>query len=153
MGLIYHNQEIIPEKVKERHRRFTGLRAIQMPGIVFNTGAEPGLTQHLNIKVSPFRNTLCLQELVFSLKIPDTFFQLLFNIITGYIYLSLGNHIMGGGENSDMLQCSMQLPAQRIHLGNPINLVPEKFHPYQVIAALRRINLHAVPADTEAAAA
>ena len=54
MGFIDHNQEIIPEEIQKGHGRFSRSGAIQMPGVIFDSGTEPGLPQHLNVKIGSF---------------------------------------------------------------------------------------------------
>ena len=38
---------------------------------------------------------------------------------------------------------------ERVYLGNPIDFIPEKFHPDGSFAASRRKNFHRVPPNTE----
>ena len=151
MGLIHDDQEIIREEIQQRHGRLSRRGSVQMPGIVFNAGTEARLPQHLNVKIRPLRNPLSLQQLVLALEIPDSLLQLLFYIFTGNVDFILRNHIMRRRENGHMLQRGNEPSAQRIHLGDPIDFVPEEFHPDQIVAALCRIDLQNVPAHPEAA--
>ena len=48
-----------------------------------------------------------------------------------------------------MVQFCMNFPRKRLHLRNPVDLIPEEFYPDQIIAALRRIYFHHISADTE----
>ena len=60
MGLIYDDQIIILEEVHQAMGRFALLGARQMPGIVFNAGAEAGFPKHFHIKIGTLGDTLCL---------------------------------------------------------------------------------------------
>ena len=54
-------------------------------------------------------------------------------------------------KNCHMLQRGNEPPAQRIHLGDPVDFIPKKFHPDQIIAALSRIDFQHVAAHPETA--
>ena len=65
-------------------------------------------------------------------------------------YLLLRNHIVGGRKNGNMFQVCVYLSRQRFRLHNPIDFVPEKFHPNQIIAALRGTDFQHVTPHAEA---
>ena len=58
---------------------------------------------------------------------------------------------MGGRENGHMLQFSLNLSREHVDLGNPVNLIAEKFHPDCGIGLIGRNNLHHIPAHPESA--
>ena len=45
-----------------------GRQSVQMSGIILDAGTESGLPQHLDIKIRPLRDPLCLDQLVFALE-------------------------------------------------------------------------------------
>ena len=123
-----------------------------MTGIIFDTAAKAGLSQHFHIKVGTFGNPLCLQKLVLTLEISDPFLQLSLNILAGTVDLFLWNNIVGRREDGNMLELRHHLAKQRIHFADTVNLISEKLDPDQIISALCRIDLDRVASYTEAAA-
>ena len=146
MRFIYYNEKIVLKIFHQRQRRRARRKPCKIPGIIFNPAAKPGFPQHLNIKIGAFRNPLRLQQLIFSLKITDTFFQLLFNIHTCPVNLLLRNYIMRSRKNTDMLQRCLNLPRQHVNLRNSIDLISKKLHPNRALRTARRKNLQHIPA-------
>ena len=58
---------------------------------------------------------------------------------------------MGCRENTDMCKLALDFPGKHINFRNPVDLIPEKFHPHSRIRTVGRKNLQSVPADTEGA--
>ena len=150
MGLIYNNQEVIFKIVQQREGRLPLRHAVQMSRVILYPGAEPRLPQHFYVKVRPLRNALRLQKHVLTLKIFHPLVQFLFDHLAGGIDLFLRHHIVGRGKNHHMLQNRVHLPCQRIRLRNTVDFVPEKFHPNQIIAALRGTDFQHVTPHAEA---
>ena len=149
MGLVYDNQVIVPEIIHQTLGRFPGLRAAQMSGIVLYAGAETRLPQHLHIKIGALRDPLSLDQLVLPLEEAYLLLQFDLNVVAGPLNLLCRHHIMGGREDGDMVEHRMHLARQRLHLGDPVNLVPEKFHPDQIVSALGRVDLYHISMHPE----
>ena len=112
-----------------------------MSGIILNPGTESGLFEHLNVKICPFRNSLCFNQFIFSLEIAYTLIQLFL-----YMFRSLQNfihrhNIMRCRKNSDMFQCTAALSGQHIDLGDPVDLISEKLHTIRIFIRFCRKNL------------
>src|SRR5699024_5280248 len=54
------------------------------------------------------------------------------------------HHIMGSGEDSDMVQRSFDLPGKHIDLRDPVYLVSEKLYSHSSITIVRREYFHHV---------
>ena len=147
--LINHNQIVIPEVIHQGIRRLSRLQSGQMTGIVLNTGTKTGLFHHLQIKVRPFTDSLCLKKLVFTFKIRHLFFHFLFNGLRCLQDPLHWNNIMRCRVQSNVVQFSSNLPGQYIHLRDPINLIPEEFHPDRHIRFICRNNLHHISPHPE----
>ena len=152
MGLVYNNKEVILKVIHQGKRRLTFRHAVEVAGIVLNTGAEPGLPQHLDIKIRPLRDALRLQKLVLSLKIFHPLRQFLLNLYAGNINLLLRYDIVRCRIDHHMLQRGMYLSRQRIRLRDPVYLIPEKLNTDQMLAALCRIDFHHITTHPEATA-
>ena len=50
-----------------------------------------------------------------------------------------------------MLQLSLDLSCEHVDLGNPVDLIPEKFHPHSGIGFIGRNNFHHISAHPEGA--
>ena len=150
--LVDNDQEIPVKEIHQGQGRFAGLHKVQMAGIVLNAGAEACLPHHFDIKVGPFGDSLGLQQLILALEIEDPLLQFLFDVVAGPVDLFLGDHIVGGRIDHDVLQGRVQAAGQLVHLADPVDLVPEPFQTDQIIAALSRIELQGISADPEIAA-
>ena len=141
MGLVHDHQKIIPKEIDQRTRRFPWFTPGQMPGIVLNTGTEPGLPQHLNIKIRSFRNPLCLDQLVIFLKILYPLGQLLFDINNRLLYLFLRNYIVGCRKYGEKVNASLDLSRENIKFHDPVNLISEKLYPDSLLKCRDRKDL------------
>ena len=52
-----------------------------------------------------------------------------------------------------MPQSCLHLSGKRVRQCNPVNLIPEKLNPDQMVSALCRVNLHHIASDPEAPSA
>ena len=152
MRLIDDNQVVVREEIHQGKRFCSRRHEIQMSRIVFDTGAEACLPHHLDVKIGSLRNPLCLEKLVLTFEIPDSLFELRFDIVTGFVDFLLRHNIVRSRIDHDMLQLRMHSPRERFHLGDPVNLVTEELDPDQILAALRGINFNRVSMNPEIAA-
>src|SRR5699024_4476906 len=85
--LIDHHNKIIREIINQRIRRLSRRKSRQMPRIVLNPRTESGLFEHLDIKVRTLRDTLCLQELILTLKLFHPLVQFFLDIMHCPLYI------------------------------------------------------------------
>ena len=149
MRLVHDDQKIIREKVQQRHGRRSRRKSVQMSGIILDAGTESGLPEHLDIKIRPLRDPLCLDQLVFALEKLHPLLHLFFNIVAGCLDLLLRDYVMRCREDCYMVQLCVDFPCQRLHLGDPVNLISEKFDADQIVSALCRVHFHYISPDTE----
>ena len=76
VGLVDDQQKIFREIVEQGVRCGTGLPAVDVPGVVFDSGAEADLTHHLYVVGGPHPQPLRLQQLVLPLHLVQSFGQL-----------------------------------------------------------------------------
>ena len=152
MGLVHDDQQILREEIHQRKRRLPRLAKIQMPRIVLDPAAESRLSHHLDVKACPLRDPLRLNELVLRLKVLHLLPHLGLNILTGPVDLLLRHHIVGGRPYHHMVKARVHPSGKLLHFADPVDLIAEPLDPDQVLAALRRIDLHRIPPDPEIAA-
>jgi hypothetical protein len=68
VALINDYQGFAGQIVQESGRRFSGLAAGEMTGVIFNAVAEADFPKHFQIKAGSFPDPLGLQELTVGLK-------------------------------------------------------------------------------------
>ena len=120
-----------------------------MSGIVFNSGTEASFPHHLNIKICPFRNTLCFQKLSFAFEIFHLAFQFKLNIMNCFLHTFLWNDIMRSRKYCNVIQCIFNLTGKHINLWNPIDLIPEKLNSDRSIPTVCRHNLYCISPHTK----
>ena len=150
VGLVHNHQKIIPEEINQGIRCLARLQSRQMAGIIFNSGTETGLFEHLHIKIRPLCNTLRLQQLIILLKPGHPLVQFLLNCGNCPFNLFLRHHIMRSRKNSCKVKLRLNLTGKNIHLHNPVNLVPEKLNPKRILKRRHRNNLQYITPHTEA---
>ena len=130
-------------------RWFPFLQSGKMTGIVLNTGTKAGLTHHFDIKISPFRNPLCLQKLILRPEIPYSVLQLRLNVTDRTLHCFLIHNIMRCRKHNHMLQLGQNLTGQHIDLRDPVHLIAEKFHTDRAVRLRNREYLQHISAHTE----
>ena len=120
-----------------------------MSGIIFDSGTKSRLFEHLNIKIGSFFYTLCLQKLVFRFEIAYPLLQFFLDCFCCPFDHCTIHYVMGSREYCHMFQFSFDLTGQHINLRNPVDLVPEKFHPDCCIFLIGGDYFQHIPSDTE----
>ena len=87
-----------------------------MPGIILDSGTKPCLFEHLNIKIRPLCDTLCLQQFIIPLKLFHPFFQLFLNICHSTLNVLAVNNIVRSRKDCNMLQFILNFASQNINL-------------------------------------
>ena len=148
VAFIHNNQEVVRKVVNQGVGRFTWRCKIQMPGIVFDAGADTGFPNHFHIEVCALGNALCFQKLVFFFKILYPFLQFRKNIFAGQTELVHGNNIGTGRENHGVFQFFLRFAAQDINKLDFLDFITEENHanglfPFGGRENVNRITLYA----------
>ena len=152
MGLVHDDQEIIREIVEQRTRRLSRCRSHKMTGIVLDSRTEACLSHHLHIKICPFRDSLCLQKLVLTLKKGYLFFHFRKDIFRCPHHLFFRYNIVGRREDRHMFQLRFHLSGQRLDLHDPVHLVPEELDPVRLASRISRKYFQHITSYPEASA-
>ena len=85
-------------------------------------------------------------------QLGEAFAQLLFDAAHGAYQLLARGHVVRAGKDRHLVQLAQYLAAQRIHLGNGLDLVAEPFHAQGFLAFVGRKDLDHIAAHAELAA-
>ena len=149
VGLIDDDEEIIVVEIHEGHGRLALLHEVQVAGVVLDAGAEAGLPHHLNVKIGPLGDALGLQEHVLALEVFDALAQLLLDVVAGGVDLLLGDDVVGGRVDHDMLQLAVDPAGQLVDLADAVDLVPEPLDAEDKVTPLGGEDLNGVAPDPE----
>ena len=149
MRLVHNDQKLIREIINQRIRWDSRLQSCQMSRIVLNTAAKSRFAQHFNIKIRAFRDTLCLDQLIFPFKITHPLFHLFFNFNRGLIDFLLRNNIMRCRKYCTVLQSALDLTGQHIDFCDPVNFISKKLHTHRRIRIVCRKNLQHITTHTK----
>ena len=75
-----------------------------------------------------------------------------FNLITGFGHFIRCNNIVGCGENRHMRKHRIHFAGHLVELGDPVDLIPEKFHAVDDLVILRRCDLERIAVYAEGTA-
>ena len=149
MGFIDEQQIIFGKVVEKGVRRASWRPAGEDTGIVLDPFAESDLLQHFHIVTGPLLNALGLQQHVPVPEISDPFLQLRLNLLHRRVELAGGRDEVGSRVDHHMAHHRLHRAGQGVNLRDPVDLIPEKFHPNGNFSAARRENLHHIPPDPE----
>ena len=63
VALVYESNEVLGEIIQQAERPFTLLAAVEITGVILDSGAIPHLLDHLQIVLHPLLETLGFQAL------------------------------------------------------------------------------------------
>src|ERR1700678_4278012 len=148
--LVDHQQEVLGEVVKQRVRRAAGRAAVDVPRVVLDAGAAADLAHHLEVVGGPHPQPLRLEQLARLLELGQALRQLHLNAGDGARHPLLARHVVGGGEDVELLVLGDHLAGQRVQGGQALDLVAEHLDPDGELLVLRD-DLDRVAPDPEGA--
>ena len=89
MGFVDEDQKILREVVQQRKRRFAGLTAIKVAGVILDSAAIADFMHHLEVIMGALLETLCFQQPVVIAEILELDFQIVFDIFQTAVELFL----------------------------------------------------------------
>ena len=125
MRLVDHQQEVLGEVVQQGRRRRTGLAAVDMAGIVLDTGAEADLTHHLDVVVGTHPQPLRLQQLALPFEFGQPLGQLLLDGRDGRRHPLGAGDVVGGREDPQRVHLADHIAGQRMQVVERLDLVTE----------------------------
>ena len=125
VGLVHEQDEILGEIVEQAGRRFPGLAAVQMAGIILDAVAVAQLLDHLQIKLCPLLQTLRLHQAPAGLEGRQPFQQLLPDVGRGPLKVVLGGNEVTGRIDDGLAHFRQHVPGQGIHLAHGVDVIPK----------------------------
>ena len=127
MRFVDENYEIFLEIVHQRKRRLAGFPAVKISRIVFYAVTIAHFTDHFDVVIDPFADTLRLYQFIVVYKLLLSFrrvgkyrFQRAFQVFRSY-------HIVRSGINRYMRQFVHRFHRDGIEFGNAFYRIAEKF--------------------------
>ena len=149
VGLVHEQDEILGEIVEQAGRRFPGLAAVQMAGIIFDAVAVAQLLDHLQLKLGPLLQTLRLHQAPAGLEGRQSFQQLLPDVGRGPLEVVLGGNEVTGRIDDGLAHFRQHVPGQGVHLAHGVDVIPKKFDAQGPLVMVSGDDLQHVPAHTE----
>jgi len=152
VAFVNDHEGFFREVIHESRRRPAGCSSREVTGIIFYSLAVTHLFHHLDIELRPLIQTLSLQELARGSQFREPFLQLLPDPVNGPFHIVPRRHIMASGINGHFFKSFYFFPPQRIHNGDGLDGIAEKFHPDDPFLLVGRKYLHHVSPHAEGAA-
>jgi len=149
VGLVHEQDEVLGKIIEQAGRRFPGLAAIQMAGIVLDAVAVAQLLDHLQIQLGPLLQTLRLHQTPAGLEGRQPFQQLLTDVGRGPLEVVLGGNEVAGRIDDGLAHFRQHIPSQRVHLAHRVDVVTEKLDAQGPFVMVGGDDLQNVPAHTE----
>ncbi len=135
VALVDERDEVLREVVDEAERSLARLAAVQIAGVVLDSGAVAHLLHHLKIVLDPLLQSLGLQPFADLIKIIDLFFEIVLDHAHGLDAALPCGHEVRCREDRDLIQRLDVRPGQRIDQRERIDLVPEELDPHGLVRA------------------
>ena len=127
MRLVDHQQEVLGEVVQQRRRGRSGLTAVDVAGVVLDTGAEPDLTHHLDVVVGAHPKPLRLQQFALAFQFGEALGEFLLDGRDGRCHPLRACDIVRGREDPQRVHLAHHVPGQRVQVIERLDLVAEVF--------------------------
>lgn len=125
MGLVDDEQEVVGEVVDQGVRRGAGLTAVEVHRVVLHARAAADLAEHLEVVRGAHAQALGLQELALFLQFGEALAHLLLDVVDGALQALRACHVVGGGEDVQVLVVADDLAGERMEGGQRLDLVAE----------------------------
>ncbi len=129
MRLVDDHQEVFREVVDQGRRRRAGPAVVDVPRIVLDPRAEPDLTHHLDVVVGPHPQALGLQQLALALQLGQPILEFLLDGRDGVGHSFRSGHVVRRRENPQRIHLAHNVPGERMHVVQRLDLVAEVLDP------------------------
>ena len=92
MTFIYHQQEIIGEKVQQTIGPLAGFTSVEITGVVLDATAMTQFFDHFHVIFYTFLKSMRLNGIADGFKESDTFHQVVLNLAYGTLLLFFSGH-------------------------------------------------------------
>ena len=152
VGLVDDGEEVLGEEVEQGVGRLPRLPAVEVAAVVLDAVDHAHLGQHLQVVLGPQPEALGLQQLVLLLEDGQPLPQLDLDGLDGPPGRLVPGHVVGGGEDDQLLQIVAQVAGEGVELADPLHRVAEELDADGLLL-VGRVDLDGVAPDPEAAPA
>ena len=149
MALVYEEQEVVREIVKQSRGHTARRTARQNGRIVLDALADTHFRQHLNVVVRPLLDALGLDELAFRGELLHLRVALGADLFNGGSLFVGADDVVAGREDGNVLDHVLLCTREGVELGDAVDLVAEELHPDGQLAHISQIDVHDVAVDAE----
>src|SRR5688572_24175678 len=104
-----------------------------MPAVILDAVTESQFPQHLQIKQSPLRQALCLQQPSLLFELGEPLIELDADVLHRDLKAGSGSDVMSLGINSQPVDSGTHSPGDRINPRDIVDLVAEEFDTDRII--------------------
>ena len=151
MGFVDDEEEVLGEVVEQTVRCRTGCAAVDVPGVVLDSGREAHRLHHLEVIGRAHLQPLRFEQLVLRLELAQPLLQLVLDPADRGGHPVLTGDVVAGREHVDGVLVADDLTRQRVEGLQRFDLVAEEFDAQRELLVLRD-DLDGVSADAEGAA-
>ena len=148
--LVDDQEEVLGEVVQEGVGRGAGLAPVDVQRVVLDPRAHADLLKHLQVVGGAHAQALGLQETAVVLELGQTLGELGLNALDGLLHAFGAGHVVGGGEDEDLLDSVDDVPGHGVQRGQGLDLVPEELDADGELL-VHRDDLHRVATHAEGA--
>ena len=102
--LVDDQEEVVGEEVEEGVGGLARLAAVDVAGVVLDAVAEADLLHHLQVVLGAHAQALGLEQLALLLEPLQAVLELLLDLDDGPLHPLLAGHVVGGGEDLELLE-------------------------------------------------
>ena len=135
--LVDEDQRVRGQEVHECERRVARLAAGQVPGIVLDPGAGPGLPHHLHVEHRPLPQALRLQQASVLLEPAHPVIELGLDVAQRQLHLRVWGDVVAGREDLQLLAAAQDLASHAVQLEDAVDLVAEELDPVDLLLVCR----------------
>ena len=146
VALVNHHKKVFGEVIQQAEGTLARLPTVEVPRIVFNSGAKPDFLDHLKVVQRSLVQTFGLEEPRLLVEEGFLFLEVLLNLPNGGVGRLLAADKEVGRVDVDALKGVELLAALRVNRGQPFDFVVPKLHPYSVVS-VGQMDVHRVAFD------
>ena len=129
VGFVDDGEEVVGEIVEEGGGGAAGGSAVEVAGVVFDTGAEADLFDHFEIVFGAHAKSLGFEEFSPVFEVFDAVGEFGFDVAGGAVHALRGGHIVGGREDADGVGLTDDVAGEGVDVVEGVDFVAEEFDP------------------------
>jgi hypothetical protein len=152
VALVDDGEEVLGEEVEQGVGRLPRLAAVEVAAVVLDAVHHPDLGQHLEVVLGAQPQPLGLEQFVLGLEHLEPLAQLHLDRLDGPPGGLVPGHVVGGGEDHQLLEIVTQVPGEGVELADALDGVAEELDAHGLLL-VGGMQFDGVAPDPEAAPA